>query len=53
MIVRAFVDLAGTLSNLTLLEHTVNGQPGLIAQHNGITVTVYAFDFAAGRITHI
>jgi RNA polymerase sigma factor (sigma-70 family) len=52
-IVRAFVALAGTLSNLTILERTVNGQPGLIAQHNGTTVTVYAFDFANGRITHI
>jgi RNA polymerase sigma factor (sigma-70 family) len=52
-IVRAFVDLADTLSNLTILERTVNGQPGLIAQHNGTTVTVYAFDFADGRITHI
>jgi hypothetical protein len=52
-IVRAFVDLAATLSKLTILERTVNGQPGLIAQHNGITVTVYAFDFADGRITHI
>ncbi|QYN38806.1 RNA polymerase sigma factor SigJ [Pseudonocardia sp. DSM 110487] len=52
-IVRAFVDLAATLSNLTILERTVNGQPGLIAQHNGTTVTVYAFDFADGRITQI
>jgi RNA polymerase sigma factor (sigma-70 family) len=52
-IVRAFVALADTLSKLTILERTVNGRPGLIAQHNGTTVTVCAFDFANGRITHI
>ena len=38
---------------MTILEHTVNGQPGLIAQQDGITVTVFAFDIAGGRIKHI
>jgi RNA polymerase sigma factor (sigma-70 family) len=37
----------------TLLERTVNGQPGLIVQQDGVTVTVLAFHFAAGRITRI
>ena len=40
-------------SNMTFLEHTVNGQPGLVAQQDGITVTVFAFDIAGDRITHI
>ena len=29
---------------------TVNGQPGLVAQLGGVTVTVYAFDVAGDRI---
>ena len=39
--------------NLTFLERTVNGQPGLVAQLDGVTVAVYAFDIAADRIKHI
>jgi RNA polymerase sigma-70 factor (ECF subfamily) len=39
--------------NLTFLERTVNGQPGLVAQHDGVTVAVYAFDIAGDRIKHI
>ncbi|MGD1224879.1 RNA polymerase sigma factor SigJ [Streptomyces krungchingensis] len=38
---------------LTLLERTVNGQPGLVAQHAGMTVTVAAFSGSGGRVTHI
>ena len=38
---------------LTILERTVNGQPGLVAQQDGVTVTVFAFDIAGGRIKHI
>ena len=38
---------------LTILERTVNGQPGLVAQQDGVTVTVFAFDVAADRITRI
>jgi hypothetical protein len=50
---RACVDLAGRASNLTILERTVNGQPGLVAQQDGATVAVLAFDVAGGRIKHI
>ena len=39
--------------NLTILERTVNGQPGLVAQLDGVTVTVIAFDIAGDRIKHI
>jgi RNA polymerase sigma-70 factor (ECF subfamily) len=38
---------------VTLLERPVNGQPGLIAQHNGTTVTVLAFHITNDQITHI
>jgi RNA polymerase sigma factor (sigma-70 family) len=40
-------------SSLTFLERTVNGQPGLVAQLDGVTAAVYAFDIADGRITRI
>ena len=38
---------------MTFLERTVNGQPGLVAQQDGRTVTVFAFDVAGDRIKHI
>ena len=41
---------AGTM---TFLERTVNGQPGLVAQEDGITVTVFAFEVAGDRISRI
>jgi RNA polymerase sigma factor (sigma-70 family) len=40
-------------TNLAFLERTVNGQPGLVAQQDGVTVTVLAFDVAGDRIKHI
>jgi hypothetical protein len=38
---------------LTIREHTVNGQPGLVAQLDGVTVSVYAFGIQGGRIKRI
>ena len=52
-IARAAVDLAALAPGLTLLERTVNGQPGLVAQQDGVTVTVFAFEVAGDRIAHI
>jgi len=52
-VARYLTDLAGRATSLTLLERTVNGQPGLVAQQDGVTVTVFAFDIAEDRITHI
>ena len=53
-IARYIVDLAARApGNVTILERTVNGQPGLVAQQDGVTVTVFAFDVAGDRITHI
>jgi RNA polymerase sigma factor (sigma-70 family) len=53
-IARYLADLAArTPGDVTMLERTVNGQPGLVAQQDGITVTVFAFDIAGDRITHV
>jgi RNA polymerase sigma-70 factor (ECF subfamily) len=54
-IARYIADLlaSGALSNLAIMERTVNGQPGLVAQQDGVTVTVFAFETTADRISHI
>ena len=53
-IARYLIDLASRVpATVTFLERTVNGQPGLIAQQHGITVTVFAFDITADQIRHI
>jgi RNA polymerase sigma factor (sigma-70 family) len=54
LVARAWVEIASRApGNMTILERTVNGQPGLVAQQDGVTVTVFAFDFAGDRIKHI
>jgi RNA polymerase sigma-70 factor (ECF subfamily) len=52
-IARTWVDIARGAQALTLLETTVNGQPGLVAQQDGVTVTVFAFEVAGDKIKHI
>src|SRR5713226_2423280 len=53
-IAQAWIEIANrTPSNMTVLERTVNGQPGLVAQQDGVTVTVFAFDIAGDRIKFI
>jgi RNA polymerase sigma factor (sigma-70 family) len=52
-IARYAIEIAARVPSLTILERTVNGQPGLVAQQDGVTVTVMAFDIADGRIKHI
>jgi RNA polymerase sigma-70 factor (ECF subfamily) len=52
-IARACVDLAKRSPGLRLLERTVNGQPGLVGQRDGVIVAVLAFDIAGDRIRHI
>jgi RNA polymerase sigma-70 factor, ECF subfamily len=53
-IARAWAEIASqAFSDITLLERTVNGQPGLVAQQDGVTVTVFAFEIAGDRIRHI
>jgi RNA polymerase sigma factor (sigma-70 family) len=53
-IARAWIEIANrTPSNMRFLECTVNGQLGLVAQQDGLVVTVFAFDVAGDRIRHI
>ncbi|MER6100673.1 RNA polymerase sigma factor SigJ [Streptomyces sp. NPDC001728] len=47
------VFIAAKAPGLTLLERTVNGRPGLVAQHSGVTVTVAAFDLSGDRVGRI
>ncbi|MFG1621028.1 RNA polymerase sigma factor SigJ [Kribbella sp. NPDC049227] len=53
-VAHAWVEIARRRpANMTLLERTVNGQPGLVAEQDGVIVTVFAFEVAGDRITHI
>jgi RNA polymerase sigma-70 factor (ECF subfamily) len=52
-VARAYVDIAGRAPGLTILERTVDGRPGLVAQQDGVTVTVFAFEVAGDRVKHI
>lgn len=52
-IARYIVEIGSRAPGMTLLERSVNGRPGLVAQRGGVTVTVAAFGLADGRITHI
>jgi hypothetical protein len=53
-IARAWIEIANrAVGHVTFLERTVNGQPGLVAQEDGRTVTVFAFGIAGDRIKHI
>jgi RNA polymerase sigma factor (sigma-70 family) len=53
-IARAWVEIANNAPrNVRVLERTVNGQPGLVGQQDGVTVTVFAFEVAGDRIKHI
>jgi RNA polymerase sigma factor (sigma-70 family) len=52
-IARTCLAVISQAPGLTLLERTVNGQPGLVAQQDGVTTAVYAFETAGNRITHI
>jgi hypothetical protein len=54
VIARYLAELAArTPGSLRFLERMVNGQPGLVAQLDGVTGAVYAFDIADDKITHI
>ncbi|MBP2708560.1 RNA polymerase sigma factor SigJ [Microbispora sp. RL4-1S] len=53
-IARAWVELADRRpGDMTVLERTVNGQPGLVVVQDGVTLTVFAFEVAGDRIKHI
>jgi RNA polymerase sigma-70 factor (ECF subfamily) len=53
-IARFYADVADqAFSQATIEERTVNGQPGLVAIQDGVTVMVLAFAVADDRITNI
>ncbi|MEV0321623.1 RNA polymerase sigma factor SigJ [Streptomyces sp. NPDC050658] len=51
-IARHLVFLMSRAPEMKLLERTVNGQPGLVVQLYGVTMTVMSFDVTNGRIKH-
>lgn len=53
-IARAWIEIANRQpGGMAFLERTVNGEPGLVAEQDGVTVTVFAFDVADDRIRRI
>ncbi|MGW4245998.1 RNA polymerase sigma factor SigJ [Nocardia sp. NPDC004722] len=52
-IAHAWIEIAARGPNVTLVERTVNGQPGLVAEHDGTIISVFAFDIADNRVTRI
>jgi RNA polymerase sigma factor (sigma-70 family) len=53
-IARAWIEIASRKpGNMTFLERTVNGQPGLVAEQDGVIITVFAFEVTDDRIRHI
>ena len=53
-IAHAWVEIARRRpGSMTFLKRTVNGQPGLVTQQDGVTIVVMAFDVAGDRIKHI
>jgi RNA polymerase sigma factor (sigma-70 family) len=52
-VARGFADLARQAPRLTILERTVNGQPGLVAEQDGVVLVVLAFEVVGDRIKNI
>ena len=52
-IARYLVGIARNMPELTILDRSVNGRPGLVATRDDIAVTVAAFEVADDRITRI
>ncbi|WP_440063672.1 RNA polymerase sigma factor SigJ [Streptosporangium sp. OZ121] len=52
-IARYALAIADMAPEMTILERTVNGQPGLVAQRDGVTEAVMAFEVAGDRVTRI
>ncbi|WP_374120761.1 RNA polymerase sigma factor SigJ [Streptomyces sp. AN091965] len=49
-VARQLVMIINRVPDLTILERTVNGEPGLVIEHEGAVASVVAFDFAGDRI---
>ncbi|HEY3483376.1 MAG TPA: RNA polymerase sigma factor SigJ [Streptomyces sp.] len=52
-IAQYMVAIADKAPGLELLERSVNGSPGLVAQRAGVVMTVASFDVSDGRVTRI
>ncbi|MEV6907244.1 RNA polymerase sigma factor SigJ [Amycolatopsis sp. NPDC051071] len=52
-IARYLIDLVSSTPAPAILERTVNSQPGLVLQVDGVTTAVLAFEVTADRIKHI
>ncbi|XVU30201.1 RNA polymerase sigma factor SigJ [Actinoplanes sp. CA-054009] len=52
-IARAWVELASKAGEFTMVERSVSGRPGLVVEIGGEVVTVFSFEVAGDRITHI
>ncbi len=52
-VARLAIDIARGTPDLSIIERTVNGRPGLVMQQDGVTVTVLALDVVGDRIKHI
>ncbi|SDC98274.1 RNA polymerase sigma factor SigJ [Glycomyces harbinensis] len=51
LVARGLVAVLAVMEGRRFLERAVNGRPGLVAERDGVTDTVIAFDTANGRIT--
>ncbi|AKZ60195.1 putative sigma factor [Streptomyces ambofaciens ATCC 23877] len=49
-IARYLIDVTATAADLTIVERTVNGLPGLVVERGGRTAVVMAFEVAGDRI---
>lgn len=52
-IAHGLIGIVGRVPDLVILERTVNGRPGLVAQQDGATIGVFAFEVVGDRIKHI
>jgi RNA polymerase sigma-70 factor (ECF subfamily) len=52
-VARYFLGILGEQPGVEILEQSVNGQPGLLAQLDGTTVAVIATNVANDAITHL
>ncbi len=52
-VARHLITIATQAPDLMMVERTVNGQPGVVLQLDGVTVSVMSLDVSGDRITHI
>ncbi|GIH17832.1 RNA polymerase sigma factor SigJ [Rugosimonospora africana] len=52
-VARYAIEISALVPGMTILERTVNGQPGLVAKRDGVIVSVMAFDIANDRVKHL